>query len=111
MWNSFDTGGADGLTASVIEIPGANGDRIHAYVARPDGKGPFPGIVAVHHIPGWDEFYREFTRRFAQHGYIAICPDLFCRDGHGKPDGIATKVRAEGGAPDERVVADVEASM
>lgn len=111
MWNSFDTGAADGMTASVVTIPGGNGDQIHAYLARPEGRGPFPGMVLVHHIPGWDEFYREFARRFAQHGYVAICPDLYCRDGHGKPDDVATKVRADGGAPDDRVVADLEASM
>src|SRR5881397_2529657 len=79
MWNSFNTGATDGMTGTVVSIKGANGDQIHAYVARPEGKGPFPGIVLVHHIPGWDEFYREMTRRFAQHGYNAICPDLFCR--------------------------------
>jgi carboxymethylenebutenolidase len=111
MWNSFDTGAPDGTTASVITYPGGSGDRIHAYVARPEGSGPFPGVVLVHHVPGWDEFYREMTRRFAQHGYNAICPDLYCRDGHGKPDDIAAKVRGEGGAPDERVVADSAAAM
>jgi carboxymethylenebutenolidase len=111
MWNSFDTGATDAMTGAVVSIKGANGDQIHAYAARPEGKGPFPGIVLIHHIPGWDEFYREMTRRFAQHGYNAICPDLYCRDGHGKPDDIAAKVRADGGAPDERVVADIEAAM
>ena len=27
-----------------------------------------PGIVAVHHLPGWDEFYRESCERPARHG-------------------------------------------
>ena len=111
MWNSLNTGTPDGMTASVVAIAGANDDRIHAYAARPEGNGPFPGIVLVHHMPGWDEIYREFTRRFAQHGYNAVCPDLYCRDGHGRPDEISAKVRADGGAPDERVVADCAAAM
>jgi carboxymethylenebutenolidase len=34
-----------------------------------------PGIVAVHHLPGWDEFYREFCERLARHGYGVVCPD------------------------------------
>ena len=105
MWNSFDTGASDGMTASVITYA-SGGDRIHAYVARPDGPGPFPGIVLLHHMPGWDEIYREFTRRFAQHGYNAMCPDLYCRDGHGPPGDVAAKVRADGGVPDRRVVDD-----
>jgi carboxymethylenebutenolidase len=63
------------------------------------------------HLPGWDEFYQEFTRRLANHGYLAICPDLYCRVGHGTPDDIAAKVRADGGMPDDQVVGDLEAGM
>src|SRR5437867_6718760 len=110
-WNSFNTAGSDGMTASVITIAGANGDQIHAYTARPEGKGPFPGVVLVHHMPGWDEIYREFTRRFAQHGYNAICPDLYCRLGHGRPDEVTEKVRAAGGVADGQVVDDCVAAM
>ena len=74
MWNSFDTASAPSISAGPIQIAGANGDQIHAYVARPDGNGPFPGVVVIMHMPGWDEFYQEFTRRLANHGYTAICP-------------------------------------
>ena len=35
MWNSFETDGAVGVTAEITTVPGAGGDRIHAYVARP----------------------------------------------------------------------------
>ena len=111
MWDSFDTGAPAGMTASVTQIEGANGDRINAYVARPEGKGPFPGVVLAHHMPGWDELYREFTRRFAEHGYNAICPDLYCREGHGKPDEVTAKVRAAGGVADDQVVQDLAAGM
>ena len=85
-WNQFDTGGRDGMTAEVIDLKGHNGDTINAYYVRPAGTGPFPGIVLVHHLPGWDEFYREMTRRFAQHGFVAICPNLYSRYGQGSPE-------------------------
>jgi carboxymethylenebutenolidase len=58
-----------------------------------------PGIVAVHHLPGWDEFYREFCERLARHGYSVICPDLYDRFGHGTPDDVAAKVRADAASP------------
>jgi carboxymethylenebutenolidase len=110
MWNSQKTDALTGMTAGMTTIAGANGDQIHAYVARPEGAGPFPGVVLMHHLPGWDELYMEFTRRFAQHGYIAICPDLYCRDGHGLPTDVATKVREAGQADDNIVVQDADAA-
>jgi len=110
MWNSFQTDSPDGITSEVITYPAGNGDYIHAYVTQPTSGGPRPGIVAVHHMPGWDEFYREFSDRLARHGYTVICPDLYCRYGHGSPDDIAAKVRGEGGVYDESVIADCGAA-
>jgi carboxymethylenebutenolidase len=111
MWNSFRTDDRTGLTAEVITYPGGNGDEIHAYVARPTGNQPLPGIVAVHHLPGWDEFHREFADRLARHGYTVICPDLYCRFGHGTPDDVAARVRSQGGVHDDSVVADCAAAL
>ena len=36
------------------------------------GDGPYPGVVLIAHAPGWDEYYREFSRRFAEHGFVVI---------------------------------------
>jgi carboxymethylenebutenolidase len=111
MWNSFDTDAQLSITASITTFPGGGGDEIHAYVAQPQDDGPRPGIVVVHHLPGWDEFNQEFVERLARHGYTVICPDLYCRYGHGKPDDVTAKVRAQGGAKDDDVVADCAAAM
>jgi carboxymethylenebutenolidase len=100
----------EGMIAETVSITGHNGDRISAYVARPLGAGPFPGITVIHHNPGWDEFYREFTRKFAHHGYAAISHNLFQRAGEGKSDDVAAKVRAEGGIPDAQAIGDTEAA-
>ena len=110
MWNSFATDGAVSVSASITTYQGGGGDEIHAYVARPRSGGPFPGVVAVHHMPGWDEFYQEFVERLARHGYMVICPDLYCRYGHGSPDDVAAKVRSQGGVHDDSVVADCAAA-
>jgi len=68
-------------------------------------------VVLVHHLPGWSEFYIETTRRFAHHGYIAICANLYERAGQGNPDDVAAKVRAEGGVPDAQVIGDTEGAV
>jgi carboxymethylenebutenolidase len=111
VWNTFSTDGRIGVTAEITTYPGGNGDQIHAYVASPIADTAVPGIVAVSHMPGWDEFYQEFSERLARHGYRVICPDLYCRYGHGTPDDVAAKVRAQGGVHDDSVVADCEAAL
>ena len=101
----------EGMLAETVMIHGAGGDVINAYFARPLGPGPFPGIVLAHHLPGWDEWYKEATRRFAHHGYAAITPNLYFREGHGTPEDVATKVRAAGGIPDDQAVGDLEGAL
>ncbi|HWT80620.1 MAG TPA: dienelactone hydrolase family protein, partial [Candidatus Methylomirabilis sp.] len=59
----------EGMLAETVTLHGFHEDIINAYFARPLGAGPFPGLVLVHHLPGWDEWYREATRKFAHHGY------------------------------------------
>ena len=77
----------EGMLAETITMQGHNGDAINAYFARPLGSGPFPGVVLIHHLPGWDEWYREATRRFAHHGYLSISPNLYHREGSRGPGG------------------------
>jgi carboxymethylenebutenolidase len=110
VWNSFRTDAHLSMTASISTYPAGGGDEVHAYIVRPQSDDPLPGIVVVHHMPGWDEFYQEFAERLARHGYTVICPDLYCRFGHGTPDDVTAKVRAQGGVHDDSVVADCEAA-
>jgi carboxymethylenebutenolidase len=107
----YETNMYEGLLAETVMIQGANGDVINAYFARPLGAGLVPGMVLIHHLPGWDEWYREATRKFAHHGYATISPNLYSRDGHGTPEDVAAKVRAAGGVPDDQVMGDVEGAM
>ncbi len=101
----------EGMLAETVALAGYNGDMLNAYFARPLGPGPFPGVVLAHHMPGWDEWYHEATRKFAAHGYAALCPNLYARDGHGTPEDVAAKVRAAGGIPDEQAVGDLTAAQ
>jgi carboxymethylenebutenolidase len=111
MWNEQQTDNFQGMTAEIVTLKGYQGDEIHAYVAKPAGSGPYPAMVLAHHMPGWDEFYRETARRFADHGYIAICPNLFERFGHGVPPDVAASARGDGGVADDSVLADCQAAL
>jgi carboxymethylenebutenolidase len=103
----YETNMYEGMIAETVTMSGAKGEMINAYYARPLGPGPFPGMVLIHHMPGWDEWYREATRKFAHHGYAALSPDLYHRAGHGTPEDVAAKVRSQGGVADEQVVGDL----
>jgi carboxymethylenebutenolidase len=89
-------------------MTGSGSDEIEAYLARPQGHDSFPGVVVIHHMPGYDSATKEITRKFAAHGYAALMPNLYYREAPGaNPDDAAAAVRALGGVPDERLVGDV----
>ncbi|WP_116950845.1 dienelactone hydrolase family protein [Jiangella endophytica] len=98
----------DSLSARTVHLPGADGDDIEGYLARPGGDDPRGGVVVIHHMPGWDRATKEITRRFAELGYDALCPNLHYREAPGAaPDDAAAVSRARGGVPDDRLVGDV----
>lgn len=104
----YQTDMYEGLLAETVMIHGNLNEQINAYFARPLGPGPFAGVILVHHLPGWDTWYKEATLRFARQGYAAICPNLYYRVGHGTPEDVAAKARAAGGVPDDQAVGDLE---
>ncbi|MCL4857810.1 MAG: dienelactone hydrolase family protein [Caldilineaceae bacterium] len=107
----YETNMYEGMLAETVMMRGHGGEPINAYYARPLGPGPFPAMVLVHHMPGWDEWYREATRKFAHHGYASLSPNLYFRAGHGAPEDVTAKVRAAGGVPDEQVLGDLAGAL
>jgi len=100
------------LFATTVTVPGAGGDVIEAYLARPAGTRPRGGVVVIHHLPGYDRATKEMVRRFAELGYDALCPNLFSREAPGAaPDDAAAVARANGGTPDGQLVGDVAGAM
>jgi len=99
----------DGIRAETVRVAGHDGDEIEAYLAQPLAEGAFGAVVVIHHFPGYDEETKEITRRFADHGYLALCPNLYSRQAPGaSPEEAAAVVRASGGIPDEQLVGDVD---
>jgi carboxymethylenebutenolidase len=102
----------DAIEAGTVAIPGANGDAIEAYLARPTEATAMGGVVVIHHMPGYDAGHKEITRRLATFGCAALCPNLYSREAPGAdPDDAAAAARARGGVPDDRLVGDVEGGI
>jgi carboxymethylenebutenolidase len=102
--------GYEGLISETIAMNGQDGDSLEAYLSRPLGMSNVPGVVVIHHMPGWDEWTKEVTRKLAYHGYAALAPHLFSRLGPGAWDDLAAAARAAGGMPDAQVVGDIAAA-
>lgn len=103
---------SDAMQAETITISGAGGDEIEAYLARPTGEGAHPGVVVIHHMPGYDRETKEFARTFAVRGYAALCPNLFHRYAPGAKSGdAAAAARAAGGVPDAQCIGDVAGAI
>ena len=101
-----------GLLAETVTVVGHNDDEIGAYLARPLGPGPFPGVLVIHHAPGWDTATKEIARRFAYEGYIAICPNLYHRFGPDlSTDAAAAAARAGGWVTTEQFLADAAGAL
>src|SRR5437764_935257 len=102
----------DASLAETVRFPGAGGDLLEGYAARPMDGASRGGVVVIHHLPGYDRETKEFVRRFAVMGFNAVCPNLYTRLAPGaSPDDAAAVARAQGGVADEQVVGDVAGAV
>jgi carboxymethylenebutenolidase len=58
-----------------------NSNPMGLYVARPEGRGPFPAVIVIQNKDGVREFTQQMTRRVAEAGYVGIAPQLYHREG------------------------------
>lgn len=68
-----------GLVIEETTYPAPDGFTLPAYVARPEGDGPFPVVIVVSEIFGVHAYIRDICRRLAKDGYAAIAPAFFNR--------------------------------
>jgi carboxymethylenebutenolidase len=102
----------DALFAETVNIRGHGGDLIPAYLARPLRDRPAPGVLVIHHNPGYDLPSKEIARTFAVHGYTALLPNLHHRDAPGADaDDASAAMRAAGGVPDDRALGDLAGGL
>jgi dienelactone hydrolase len=91
----------DGYEVRIVSFAGSAHYRVPAYLLVPDGKGPFPGVVALHDHGGWfyhgkeklvrmdgehpalrgfrERYYgdRAWADELARRGFVVLVPDAF----------------------------------
>ena len=63
-----------------IEVE-VHGERMPAYLATPADQPRAGGVVLIHEIFGLNKSMRATADRFAEAGFLTICPDLTWRLG------------------------------
>ncbi len=66
-----------------IHCDAAGGLSLPAYTARPGGAGPHPAIIVLQEAFGVNHHIRGLADRLAEHGFVAIAPELFHRTAPG----------------------------
>lgn len=64
------------IQSAMIEF-GKNGDKVPAFMARPDDDEQHPGVIVIQEWWGLNDHIKDVTERMAREGYVAISPDLY----------------------------------
>ncbi len=93
-----------------------SGNReIRCFITYPEVKDRAPAVLVIHEIFGLTDWVRGVTDKLAEHGYIAIAPDLLSgmAPGGGGTDGfpsVDAVVKAVSSLPPDQVTADLNAT-
>ena len=103
---------ATGLVSADVTYAAPDGFQLPAYVARPEGDGPYPVVIVVSEIFGVHEYIRDICRRLAKEGYAAIAPAFFVRVEDPAPLSDMTRIQQiVAAAGYEQVMGDLSATL
>jgi carboxymethylenebutenolidase len=68
-----------GVFAERMSYPSASGG-VEAYVAHPSRQPPWPAVIVVQEVHGLTPHIEDLALRFADQGYLALAPNLYCHD-------------------------------
>jgi carboxymethylenebutenolidase len=62
-----------------VNLDVQDGTETRAFIARPSGAGPHPGLLMIMEALGVNSQIRGVARRYAEQGFLVIAPDVFHR--------------------------------
>src|ERR1700749_1949072 len=74
------------VNTRTIALATYDGQTIPAFVAEPEGRGPFPAITIGAEAMGINSFNRGVATDLAKRGYIAIVADYYRGQGPSQPE-------------------------
>jgi carboxymethylenebutenolidase len=95
------------IKGRMAEYPSGD-DSVSAYLAVPEGKGPFPALIVIHEWWGLNEWVKKNADEFADSGYSALAIDLY----HGKSTTSPEEARVLSSRVDqERAATDLRSAF
>lgn len=64
------------IITSMIDFP-SNDHTTPGFLARPEGDGSYPAVVAIQEWWGLNDNIRDIAQRLAREGYVVLAPDLY----------------------------------
>ncbi len=97
------------IVAEDLTYPGAGGEMVNGYLARPAGADSHPAMIVIHEAGGLGEHISDVANRFANIGYVTLAVDLYTREGGPPPmDDLQALMARLFSIPDQRVLGDLE---
>lgn len=71
------TFGATATDYTNVSYESADDTTLHAYLAAPEGEGPFPAVLMIHEWWGMTPEMTELADELAAEGYVVLAPDTY----------------------------------
>ena len=102
---------SEGLIAGEVKMAVSDGE-IPAYRAMPAKGSKFPVVLVVQEIFGVHEHIKDVCRRLAKHGYLAVAPEMYARQGDVSAlTNIQDIVKIVSKVPDTQVMSDLDSAI
>lgn len=102
----FSLGAEAKIKTSWIEYKSGK-ETVRAYLAQPEGEGPFPALIVIHEWWGLNDWVKGNAEHFAKQGYVALAIDLY-RGGVAASSDEAHELMR--GVPEDRAARDLKAA-
>lgn len=72
------------MSGEMTTVTMSGGETVEAYMARPEGAGPWPGLVILAEIYNANHWVRAVADGYAKQGFLCLAPDLYWRQDPGR---------------------------
>lgn len=96
-----------GSTSKTVSYKSGD-ETVQGTLYTPQGKGPFPAIVAIHEWWGLNDWVKEQAAKLADQGYVTLAIDLYRGQVASTPEVAHELMR---GVPEDRAARDLHAAF